>query len=71
MFVSDRLLLTLDCIWLWNCTFNVHQIILVSIGCQVLRKTPCPVLMVFLCRGQMKYHTLLHKHTLRVSTVTT
>jgi len=31
--------------------FNILRIILGSIGCTVLRKTPCPVLVVFLCHG--------------------
>jgi len=48
MFGCERLCYTV----LYGVMLTVLQIILGTIGCEVLKKTPCPVLAVFLCHGQ-------------------
>jgi hypothetical protein len=47
MFGCERLCYTVA----YGVMFTVLQIMLGTIGCEVLKKIPCPVLVVFLCLG--------------------
>jgi hypothetical protein len=55
VFDSDRLLLS--CI-VQDCEI-VLQIVLGSVGYKFRRKTPCPVLVMFLCRGWLSCGNLV------------